>query len=1104
MWTKKLAIVAAALATLCLVAQSARAQSSTAGAIQGVVTDKNTGEALAGVTVIATSPALQGEQTAMTDEQGTYKITNLPPGSYQVAFYFTDIQIQRTGIEVQLNKVTPVYQAIDTSKAGGEVIQIRDRAPTIDPTSTTQGVTIGQDYLKNIPVPGLTFEDALGAAAGTSGDDMGVSFSGSSSLENQYVVDGVNTTGLTYGTVGSPLVNNFIEEIEVITGGYQAEYGRSTGGVVNVVTKSGSNEFHGSVFSYFTNSMLSVDAEPTPTQASPIDFESNLAYDLLFGFDLGGPIIKDKLWFYVGFAPRLISLNVDRITKRRTDCRQIEPDGSLSTCDPTAYFDGIPDEDENGQFIFEELERRQLSQQGTEYQFVSKVNYALAPEHQGQVTLSGTPISGETVGIFGDPQVTTNQLSSLTTNLSTKWTSKFNDNKTEIEAVLGWFRTTSDAGAARESLNDLPAQVLVYGNLGTWGMGRESAATLAGCTDSSDPNSDPFPFITNCPDEGVGYRIGGPGALLDDTANRYTARLTGTQRVELFGNHSIKAGVDLEDNRLNRKRIISGDAVYTILLGQGGNITEVARYVDIAPPDSTDPRFDDLCGRGGGAMNPPRACDHSPDPDVPGQTVNWAAFLQDSWQIMPNLTFNAGVRYEEQRLRYAEDLQNTVDPFTGRALGKNAMVLRNMWAPRLGLLYDWTKEGRSKIYTSYGRFYESIPLDINDRQFGGETFMRTRYDHGVCGAADPTIGGPSGPACVENGGDNVLSEPLFGTGVLVMPGLGGQYLDEFALGAEYELLEDLKVGLAYQRRSLGNVIEDVSVDNADTYILANPGEFSEEDEQELVDEIESLPMGDPERVRLERELEQFRGVRGFDKPRRDYNALTLTVTRRFNRDFLVQGSYTYSRTTGNYQGLFSSNNGQVDPNITSQYDLIELLANRDGPLPQDRPHYLKLDASYAVDFEEMGRFIPGIRFRALSGSPTNALGRHYLYGPDESVLLPRGSVDRVDFEYGLDLRARYSRELGRGMTLDVFADFFNLLSYEFLNGQGVYSVDETYTFDPANPVVGGDAEDLVFLKRLTQQDGLETGLPVRRNRNFGNPAGRYGAPFVRLGAQLTF
>jgi hypothetical protein len=205
-----------------------RAQGATTGAIQGVVVDKKTSEPMAGVTVVVISTAMAQSQTAITDEKGTYKVNDLPPGEYKVTFYFADLAVEQNNVRVGINKVTPVYQKIDQQAAGGETIHVQAKAPTIDPTSTTQGITIDKEYLNNVPVPGRTFEAALGAAAGSQGDAMGVAFSGSTSLENQYFVDGVNTTGLTFGTIGSPVVNDFIEEIEVITGGYQAEYGRAS------------------------------------------------------------------------------------------------------------------------------------------------------------------------------------------------------------------------------------------------------------------------------------------------------------------------------------------------------------------------------------------------------------------------------------------------------------------------------------------------------------------------------------------------------------------------------------------------------------------------------------------------------------------------------------------------------------------------------------------------------------------------------------------------------------------------------------------------------------------------------------------------------------
>src|SRR5690606_18932338 len=610
-------------------------------------------------------------------------------------FYYAEVTVKRTQVIVNANKTTPVFVKMDTTQAGGEVIEI-EGTPNIDTTSTNQGITLDQNYTRNIPIPGTTFEAALGAAAGSAGDEMGVSFSGSTSLENQYVVDGVNTTGLTYGTVGSPMINEFVKEIEIITGGYNAEYGRSTGGVVNVVTPTGTNEFHGTVFTRFTNDFLSKDPTRNPTQATPIDAESILQYDLNFGATLGGPIIKDKLWFFVGFAPRLINIKTNRITKRMTDCRTTLPDGSLSECNPAMYQDGAPDEDENGFFIFEDIPggSRSVNSQATQYQFISKLNYSVSPEHQGQVTFSGQPSTQEVIGVYGEPGASSTDASFLTTDASAKWTSKFNNNKTEIEAVIGWHRDHIEQNSIDDSVNDVVRQNLIFGDLATWGRrGYESAQTVAACDDMS-PN-DPYPFIQNCPDLGIGYQIGGPGFMFDETEQRLSARLSGIQRVKAAGNHEIKAGLDVENNLANSPRIISGNAYYNVFVGNSlarGGITEERRWVEVAPRGSTDPRYDQTCGpdpNGTGMMSSFR-CQYLGPTDIEGNTLNWAAYLRDSWQVLPNLTLNAGLRYEEQRLRYAEHLQGTPDPFTLVDRGKNAMLLRNMWAPRVGLLYDWT------------------------------------------------------------------------------------------------------------------------------------------------------------------------------------------------------------------------------------------------------------------------------------------------------------------------------------------------------------------------------------------------------------------------------
>jgi hypothetical protein len=260
------------------------------------------------------------------------------------------------------------------------------------------------------------------------------------------------------------------------------------------------------------------------------------------------------------------------------------------------------------------------------------------------------------------------------------------------------------------------------------------------------------------------------------------------------------------------------------------------------------------------------------------------------------------------------------------------------------------------------------------------------------------------------------------------------------------------------------------------------------------------------------QLKLFQGIRIFDHPRRDYNALQFTLTRRFSKKLYVQGSYTYSRTEGNYPGLVSYDNGQIDPNISSQYDLIELLGNRIGPLQTDRPHYIKLDGYYTFDFKKYGALTTGVRFRALSGTPENALAAHYLYGADESFLLPRGQLGRTDFEHGLDIHLGYGRKINnKGMELEVFFDIYN--SY---NRQGTAGVDNTYapqysllqggvggTEQNANPVSGGTYEDLLWVKTI-DRNGVESAAPIGRNPNFHNTNGRYAPASGRIGMRLTF
>ena len=114
-------------------------------------------------------------------------------------------------------------------------------------------------------------------------------------LENSYVIDGVNTTGVEYGAQGKELNYEFIQEIDIKTGGYEAEYGRSTGGIINVITKSGGNDFHGDAFGYYDRDWLQAD-NAHPNESALGTSPGYTRED--FGADLGGYIVKDRLWFF--------------------------------------------------------------------------------------------------------------------------------------------------------------------------------------------------------------------------------------------------------------------------------------------------------------------------------------------------------------------------------------------------------------------------------------------------------------------------------------------------------------------------------------------------------------------------------------------------------------------------------------------------------------------------------------------------------------------------------------------------------------------------------------------------------------------------------------
>jgi hypothetical protein len=291
----------------------ASAQETTSGSIAGEVIDAQ-GAPVPGATVTIGSPT--GNKTFVTDANGRFFAPYLTPGKYSVRVELTGFSpVEQKNIEVRLGQRVALTGL--TLKVGGltEVVEVVGAAPVVDTNSTTTGGTLNSDMLSRLPVarnftatlylvPGVSDSSGAGAA--------NPSIGGGSGLENNYVVDGVNITetgfggvgsyNSTYGSLGTGVTTDFIKETQVKTGGFEAEYGQATGGVVNVVTKSGTNEFHGAAFGYFRPDQLEGEWNQLQTRQGTVNTTARNEYD--FGVSLGGPLAKDKLFFFATFNPQ--------------------------------------------------------------------------------------------------------------------------------------------------------------------------------------------------------------------------------------------------------------------------------------------------------------------------------------------------------------------------------------------------------------------------------------------------------------------------------------------------------------------------------------------------------------------------------------------------------------------------------------------------------------------------------------------------------------------------------------------------------------------------------------------------------------------------------
>jgi outer membrane receptor protein involved in Fe transport len=450
------------------------------------------------------------------------------------------------------------------------------------------------------------------------------------------------------------------------------------------------------------------------------------------------------------------------------------------------------------------------------------------------------------------------------------------------------------------------------------------------------------------------------------------------------------------------------------------------------------------------------------------QNDNTAFFLQDSWKVLKNLTINAGIRYEQQSLK--------------DEIGLSPIDIKNEWAPRIGVIWDFANNGKSKLYANYGRFYEVIPQDIQTRALGNEYIIFAR--NSTKDRVDP-INTVSFPYAIVQGGE------------IVQDGLKGMYQDEVIGGLEYEIAPNWAIGVKGIYKALGTVVEDrcdVAI-NPDivqffkspdqTCALINPAEGDAlgtiKDPTDLkcypngyVDGDGNIVAGGP--CQSTRANRYFRGIE-------------FTAAHRFSNNFYVNASYLYSKLVGNYSGNLSQTRefGQADPNINADFDYPGLLINAQGTLKNNRTHQVKISGYYAFPFG----LNTGLAASYSSGKPYSIRG----CTPDpvacpggynqEGYLITRGTAGELPGITQADLHLEYAIRFG-GVSVTPIVDIINVL-----NSQTEVSREELFN-NTGDLDTNAPCADGTFSQSCAP------------NPRFGKSIQYQNPRVIRLGARVSF
>ncbi|HMF75921.1 MAG TPA: TonB-dependent receptor [Bryobacteraceae bacterium] len=714
---------------LALCTREVAAQDAT-GKITGLVTDPS-GGVVPNANITITNSETNTSQKTATNSDGIYQVLQLPIGLYRVAVEAPGFQsvVTQSRTPLEINQTLRIDIQLQISQVSGE-ITVESNASRVETENSTIGATVTGQAIFELPLNGRNTLDLLKTQPGVSPTNPDSTAAGAYSIGGMrtdsvtYLLDGgLNNSLLTNGVVANPNPDS-IAEFRVLQNNYSAEYGRTAGGIVSVVTKSGTNKPHGSAYDYVRNNFFDANSFFNNQQGLPVPVLKRNQ----FGGTIGGPVMipklvngKNKLFFFFSYEGQR-QTSLDASPGRVTTFTPAEANGNFSQSanapavaaflqdhpyyqgnpnlaalgiidpariDPVAkaYFaNGLIPTSRTG-YLFPQAAT------STNYnEYLGKLDYTLTQRD----TLSATFTTRDTPQLFpfGDA-ATSNVVGYPTRDENTSYFGSVAYTHTFTPALVNELRVTAQRSNSQQGI---PA-----GNLPT-------PAQLGTGIISDDPTGPPLVGLQGS-NLNLGYNPNGPTTRIDNTYN-FADNLSWTR-----GNHNLKFGFSFSPYQNNTvyDYYVNGEYFFY------GLSTGVGSGLDLA---------DFLMG------NPDEFVQFGKAPSNV-RSHQYGGFVQDSWKITKRLTLNLGLRYEyaqpkfdtqgrtfslvpgAQSTRFVNAPQGLLFPGDAGAPKGANFPDKNDFAPRFGFAYDVFGNAKTSIRGGFGMFYDILKAEDN-LQFNGQ------------------------------------------------------------------------------------------------------------------------------------------------------------------------------------------------------------------------------------------------------------------------------------------------------------------------------------------------------------------------------------------------